>query len=252
MAKAIATAVGGQFFKVTSGELLSQWQGATEKAIRALFAQVKACDNAVLFVDEVDSLASARSSDESQSVRAIKTEMLTSIDDLLSNPRAVLVMATNCPHDLDDAIRRRAEKRFYIPLPEEDDRVALLAHELARPNAPLHSLSAVDVAWVAAQTDMYSGADLAALLRTATDLARKEMADATQYVVDAQGMHWVSGSAGAVVSMVYDQVPGGKLADNPVVLSHVKQALGKQKAVTTREGLRQYEQWTAQFGQSGR
>ena len=252
IAKAIASAVGGQFFKVTCSDVLSKYQGDSEKAIRALFVQAKECAQAVLFIDEVDSLATSRSSDEPQHVRAIKTEMLTSIDELRTNAGAVLVMATNCPWDLDDAVRRRAEKRFYIPLPELDDRAALLAHELKK-HASLHALSDADVRWVAAQTEMYSGADLTEVLSTAKDLAREDMMTATHFVPGDDGMFAASAPDNpAAVEMTFADVPDGKLADNELTLDHFRRALEKQKPNLVREDLRRFEQWTERFGQSGR
>lgn len=73
---------------------------------------------AIIFIDEVDSLCGSRTEGESDSARRIKTEFLVQMDGVGKKEGDVLVLgATNVPWELDAAIRRRFEKRVYIPLP---------------------------------------------------------------------------------------------------------------------------------------
>merc|ERR1712154_439326 len=80
----------------------------------------------IIFIDEVDSLTSSRSDNESESARRIKTEFLVQMQGVGNDNDGILVLgATNIPWVLDSAIRRRFEKRIYIPLPEAHARTAM-------------------------------------------------------------------------------------------------------------------------------
>jgi vacuolar protein-sorting-associated protein 4 len=72
---------------------------------------------------QLDSLCSARGEGESEAARRIKTEFLVQMQGVGNNDAQVLVLAaTNMPYVLDQAVRRRFDKRIYIPLPEENAR----------------------------------------------------------------------------------------------------------------------------------
>lgn len=79
-----------------------------------------------VLLDEIDSLASSRSENEAEPTKRIKTELLIQMQGVNSNNDDVLVLAaTNIPWALDPAIRRRFQKRIYIPLPDAAARTAL-------------------------------------------------------------------------------------------------------------------------------
>merc|ERR1711972_599387 len=118
----------------SSATLTSKWRGESEKLLRALFTTARARVPSVLFFDEIDSLLSQRgSSAEHEASRRFKSEFLIHMDGLLSDARPehtqighLLVLATsNAPWDLDEALRRRLEKRIYIPLPEAEARLRM-------------------------------------------------------------------------------------------------------------------------------
>ena len=74
---------------------------------------------AIIFIDEVDSLCGSRSEGENETSRRIKTEFLVQMQGVGNDNDGILVLgATNVPWELDPAIRRRFERRIYIPLPE--------------------------------------------------------------------------------------------------------------------------------------
>lgn len=152
LARAVATESKSTFFSVSASTLTSKWHGESEKLVRALFGLAKALAPSIIFVDEIDSLLSARSSGTgNEASRRSKTEFLIQWSDLqraaagreqpgkeskkLGDPSRVLVLAaTNMPWDIDEAARRRFVRRQYIPLPEHEVREQqlrkLLSHQV--------------------------------------------------------------------------------------------------------------------------
>lgn len=127
MAKAVATeANNSTFFSVSSSDLVSKWLGESEKLVKNLFELARTHKPSIIFIDEIDSLCSSRSDNESESARRIKTEFLVQMQGVGNDTEGILVLgATNIPWVLDAAIRRRFEKRIYIPLPEEPARLTM-------------------------------------------------------------------------------------------------------------------------------
>lgn len=139
LAKAVATeANNSTFFSVSSSDLLSKWLGESEKLVKNLFELARTHRPSIIFIDEVDSLCSARSDTESESARRVKTEFLVQMQGVSNdnNDNILVLGATNIPWSLDSAIRRRFEKRIYIPLPEAAARKAMFKLHLGNtPNS---------------------------------------------------------------------------------------------------------------------
>ena len=166
LAKACATEAQSTFFSVTSSDLVSKWLGESEKLVATLFDLAREQRPSIVFIDEVDSLCSARGDGESESARRIKTQFLTEMDGVGSDMENILVLgATNLPWGLDKAMLRRFERRVYIPLPAEVEVRALMA----RINVGTTANDMDEAAWrfVGEHTAGYSGADLAILVRDA-------------------------------------------------------------------------------------
>ena len=157
--KAIAHEAKATFFAISASILTSKWIGEGEKMVRALFAVARIKQPSVIFIDEIDSLLTARSDNENEATRRIKTEFLVQLDGVANGAeeRLLLVGATNRPQELDEAARRRLTKRLYIPLPEPAARRGLTRHLL---RDQLHSLSDADLDRVTELSEGYSGADI--------------------------------------------------------------------------------------------
>lgn len=166
LARAVATESRSTFFSISASSLTSKWHGESEKLVRALFALAKVLSPSIIFVDEIDSLLSKRGDgSEHEASRRSKTEFLIQWSDLQraaagkekegektqGDPTRVLVLAaTNCPWDIDDAARRRFVRRQYIPLPESETREKQLRTLLGHQK---HGLSEEDIQRLVEATD---------------------------------------------------------------------------------------------------
>jgi len=177
LAKAVAGEAGAVLYAVSSSDLVSKWQGESEKLIKALFSLARSTkQRTIVFIDEIDSLCAVRSDGETDSTRRIKTEFLVQMDGIGAKSTgaesSVLVLgATNRPQDLDPAMRRRFEKRIYIPLPSMEAREALFsANGIKNPRA------------IAEATEGYSGDDIMVLCRTASMIPVTEAKVSTRFI----------------------------------------------------------------------
>ncbi len=119
--KAIASETSATFFNISASSITSKWVGESEKLVKTLFTIARVKQPSVIFIDEIDSLLSSRSEGEQESSRKVKTEFLIELDGAKNkaDERVLVIGATNLPHELDDAVRRRFVKKLYIPLPNE-------------------------------------------------------------------------------------------------------------------------------------
>lgn len=133
----------------------------------------------IIFIDEIDSLTGTRGEGESEASRRIKTEFLVQINGVGNDDTGVLVLgATNIPWQLDPAIKRRFEKRIYIPLPELEARRRMF--ELNVGTTP-HGLTPADFRHLAEQTEGYSGSDIAVIVRDALMQPVRKVLSATHF-----------------------------------------------------------------------
>ena len=175
LAKALASQASANFIGISGSELLDRWVGASEQAVRELFAKARGAAPCVVFIDEIDALAPARGAylgDSGTSDRVVG-QLLVELDGLRSSPEILLVGATNRPQALDPALLRagRLDLQLEVDLPDRASRAAILqVHNQDRPLG-----DDVDLGHWAAQTEGWNGADLALLSnQAAIEAIRRE------------------------------------------------------------------------------
>ncbi|EZG47687.1 putative vacuolar sorting ATPase [Gregarina niphandrodes] len=166
LAQAVANEFQAKFLAVSSADLMSQWQGESEKYVKALFELAQ--DNApcIIFIDEIDSVCSTRADREPDSIRRVKTQFLIQMNQLEKSDKLVLVLgATNIPWDLDSACLRRFQKRVYVGLPDLDARRDLFMAGLKQER---HLLGSGDFEELARRSEGLSASDIAIVCSDAT------------------------------------------------------------------------------------
>ncbi len=173
LAKAVATESGANFIAVKGPEILSKWVGESEKAIREIFRRARQVAPAVVFFDEIDSIAPARGFRHDSGVTdRIVNQLLAEMDGIQTLKNVVVIGATNRADIIDPALLRpgRFDRIIYVPPPDKKSRLEILkVHTRKVPLA-----EDVDLERLAALTEGYSGADLEALVREAVILALRE------------------------------------------------------------------------------
>lgn len=169
LAKALATECRTTFFNISASSIVSKWRGDSEKLVRLLFELAVHYAPSTIFIDELDSLMSARASDgsEHEGSRRMKTELLVQMDGLARRQHGDVVFvlaASNVPWDLDGAMLRRLEKRVMVGLPSAAARKLLLEKLLGEHAADDGGL---DYDTLANKTNGHSGADIDIICREA-------------------------------------------------------------------------------------
>ncbi|CDS02833.1 hypothetical protein LRAMOSA00236 [Lichtheimia ramosa] len=260
LAKAVATEANSTFFSVSSSDLVSKWLGESERLVKNLFQMARENKPAIIFIDEVDSLCGSRGEGESEAARRIKTEFLVQMNGVGNDMDGVLVLgATNIPWQLDLAIRRRFEKRIYIPLPDAHARATMF--QLNVGTTPC-TLTAADYKLLADRTEGYSGSDIAILVRDALMQPIRKVQSATHFKwveapsrqdtntmkryltpcspgdPDAQEMTWVD-------------IEADQLHEPDLTLQDFLKAVQNSRPTVNADDIQQHVKFTNDFGQEG-
>jgi transitional endoplasmic reticulum ATPase len=169
LVRALATESSVNFISVKGPELLSKWVGESERALREIFRKARQAAPALVFFDEIDSIAAGRGSGSDSNVtERVVSQFLTEMDGLVELKDVVIIAATNRPDLVDSSLLRpgRFDRLIYIPMPDIEARKKILDIYLSRMAAP-H----VSAHWLAETTEDFSGADLEMLCREAGMLA---------------------------------------------------------------------------------
>ncbi|XP_022665926.1 nuclear valosin-containing protein-like [Varroa jacobsoni] len=176
IAKAVANESGINFISVKGPELLNMYVGESERAIRQVFQRARASAPCVIFFDELDALCPRRSdaSDGGGSASRVVNQLLTEMDGLEPRKQVFILAATNRPDIIDPAMLRpgRLDHVIHVGLPSRDDRVSII--RALTKNATKPPISGVTFDELADATNGFSGAELAALVKTASISALTE------------------------------------------------------------------------------
>ena len=233
LAKAVATECKTRFFNISASTLTSKFRGESERLVRLLFEMARFYAPSTIFIDEVDSLCSVRGTDsEHEASRRFKSELLIQMDGLATSKhpdtgpdKVVMVLAaTNHPWDIDDAFRRRFEKRVYIKLPDKEGRRNLLDLNLK----DIELDSEADLEGIADRLDMYSGADITSLCRDAAMMSMRRM----------------------IKGKTPEEIKDMKREDleKPVTLEDFDDAIERCQRSVGNMDLSKYERWIKEYG----
>ncbi|KAM0678393.1 AAA ATPase cdc48 [Binucleata daphniae] len=177
LAKAIATECRANFISVKGPELITMWVGESEANIRDIFDKARAASPCVIFFDELDSIAKARSSNagDSGAMDRVINQLLAEMDGMNQRKNVFVIGATNRPDQIDPALMRpgRLDQLVYIPLPDRDSRASILNACLKK--TPL--CKEISISNIANATDGFSGADLTEICQRACRMAIREWVD---------------------------------------------------------------------------
>ncbi|MCS7107420.1 MAG: CDC48 family AAA ATPase [Acidilobaceae archaeon] len=183
LAKAVATESGANFIAIRGPEILSKWVGESEKAVRKVFERARQVAPAVIFFDEIDSIASARGYRFDSGVTdRIVNQMLTEMDGIQVLKNVVVLAATNRAELIDPALLRpgRFDRIIYVPPPDKAARKEIFKIHLRL--VPL--AGEVDLDRLAELTEGYTGADIEAVVREAVMLKLRERFEAEPLRMD--------------------------------------------------------------------
>ncbi|MFX1260071.1 MAG: AAA family ATPase, partial [Promethearchaeota archaeon] len=204
----------------------SKWLGESEKLISALFKVARMKAPSLIFMDEIDSIATKRGEGtESGGERRVKTQLLSEIQGLkTTNDKPLLVLgATNRPWDLDNAMLSRFEKKVYVPLPDLPARAAIFKIHTVGVNSALNDEDFIELA---ARSESYSGRDIANVCREVVMLPIREL--------DMGGLL---------------ENPNMEVNVRDINLNDFKKSLKKVKPMTTPSIIKQYDDWKDTFGE---
>lgn len=174
LARIIATEAESAFYKISGPEVLTKWFGESEETLRSIFyaASTDEKGSAIIFFDEIDSVASARGSTSHEASRSVVAQLLTLMDGFKPSTNVVVIAATNRPGDIDPALRRpgRFDWEIEFPPPDEQDREKILRASSRK----LNTDDGLSHARVAGETRSWSSADLAAIWSEAALVAVKD------------------------------------------------------------------------------
>ncbi len=169
LARIIAARTAAAFYEISGPEIFSKWYGQSGELLRRIFEHAAREDSAIVFFDEIDSIAARRGDESHEESKRVVAQLLTLMDGFEPETNVVVIATTNRPDDIDPALRRpgRFDWEIRFPTPSLEDREEILeasGRQLVRVGLLPHKL-------IASNTVGWSGADLAAIWTEAALLA---------------------------------------------------------------------------------
>ncbi|TXT59570.1 MAG: Vps4-like ATPase [Promethearchaeota archaeon] len=226
LAKAAASECNATFFSASSADLLSKWLGESEKLISALFKIARLKAPSLIFIDEIDSLATKRGGgSESGGERRVKTQLLSEIQGLKTTENKPLLVlgATNRPWDLDNAMLSRFQKKVYVPLPDLEARAEIFRIHTRGVNMALEEDDFIELG---VRSEGYSGRDISNCCREVIMMPIREL--------DATGLL---------------ENPNEEVKVRDITLDDFKKTLKKVKPMIDQQELQRYGEWAEQYGE---
>ena len=165
LAQAVANESDAEFFTINGPEIMGSGYGESEKRLREVFEEASRAAPAIIFIDEIDSIAPKRTQVPGEAEKRLVAQLLTLMDGLEKRANLVVIAATNRPDAIDEALRRpgRFDREIVIGVPDERGRREILS--IHTRGMPLEA--EVDLNELARVTHGFVGADIAALTREA-------------------------------------------------------------------------------------
>ncbi|KAK6126208.1 hypothetical protein DH2020_040051 [Rehmannia glutinosa] len=219
IARAVANETGAFFFCINGPEIMSKMAGESESNLRKAFEEAEKNAPAIIFIDEIDSIAPKRDKTNGEVERRIVSQLLTLMDGLKARAHVIVMGATNRPNSIDPALRRfgRFDREIDIGVPDEIGRLEVL--RIHTKNMKL--AEDVDLERIAKDTHGYVGADLAALCTEAALQCIREKMD--------------------VIDLEDDTIDAEILNSMAVINEHFHTALGTSNPSALRETVRVVE-----------
>ena len=267
LAKALATQGKTTFFNLSSSSFASKWRGESEKLVRILFEMARFYGPSTVFIDEIDSIGGKRGDGEGEASRRVMAEMLVQMDGISSvmntstessnnntkpnggngsnvngneqqqqqqeeRPKNVTILgATNHPWDLDEALRRRFEKRIYIPLPNKEGRKQVFEINLKGVAVDKD----VNFDELVKKTEGYSGADITNICREAAFMQMRRK------------LEHGNGKDGYDIMNIVNNKEFQEEINAPVYQKDILAAIKNISKSVSKNDLKRYEDWTNEF-----
>ena len=186
IARAVANETDAYFTHISGPEIMGKFYGESEGRLRSVFADAQKHAPAIIFIDEIDSIAPKREEmgGEKQVERRVVAQLLSLMDGLESRGQVIVIAATNIPNVIDPALRRpgRFDREISISIPDRNGRLEILhIHTRGMPlagDARPHTKDfgvGVNLEKLADMTHGFVGADLEALAREAAMVALRKI-----------------------------------------------------------------------------
>lgn len=262
IAQALSEEAKVEFFSISASDIMSKYQGESERAIKKLFERARKKRPCVIFIDEIDSIGASREGNKNETSSRVLTEILRQMDGVGVDMEGVTVVAaTNHPEMIDSALRRRFEKRLYVPMPGLETRLTVLKLQFGTDPA-LHSLSKHAFLMLAKAMKGYSNSDITSVVNEALMIPIRRLLNATHFKEVTDYNLWDAiqrrsmtvlvpcspTDRGAKKMRILDKgFPTKMLKVPPVTVKDVLEALDKIKPSVSEQEIKRHQEFAKEF-----